>query len=152
MSLYNTLFGINEETPVLLGMINVNKGYFARFRDVDLIANGTIIRVMTRTGGVNREQYKENWETIRKNKLYIRDYDDNYDETYAYTEFYIPDNFKETAKKMFKGEPMTFKEKFERELKEMAIEGTEAYARAEAIAQKIIKSLDDKGDIKIISL
>lgn len=40
MSLYNKLFGTNEDTPILLGMIGVNKDYFARFRDVFLCNDG----------------------------------------------------------------------------------------------------------------
>ncbi len=60
MSLYNDLFGINEEAPILLGMIGVNKKYFDRFRDVELIKDGTIIRVFTRLGGGNREGYEKN--------------------------------------------------------------------------------------------
>ena len=45
MSLYNALFGENAESHVLLGMLGVNKEYFDRYRDVDLIENGTKIRV-----------------------------------------------------------------------------------------------------------
>lgn len=50
MSLYNTLFGENSESHVLLGMIGVNKEYFDRYRDVELIEDGTKIRVFTRLG------------------------------------------------------------------------------------------------------
>ena len=152
MSLYNTLFGTNKEMPILLGMLGVNQEYFSRFRDAELIKGGTIIRVFTRLGGGNRECYEETWNKIREHKFYKTDYDDNYDDTYAYIEFSIPNQLQETAKKMFKGEPLSFKEKFEKELKEMSIEGTDASKRADAIAQKFIKALEDKGSINIISL
>ena len=102
MSLYNTLFGINKEMPVLLGMLAVNTEYFGRFRDVELIKSGSVIQVFTRTGGDNREDYKENWEKIRKHELYIGDYDDDFDNTYAYIEFKVPERYKDTAKKMFR--------------------------------------------------
>lgn len=157
MSLYNTLFGENEESPVLLGMIGVNKEYFDRYRDVELIHGGTRIQVFTRLGGGNRPDYKETWDKIRKHDLYIKDYDDDFDCTYAYIEYNIPDEFKETAKKMFKGEPATFKEKFEKELEDMNEEGTEAYKKAEEIAKKIISVVEntkdgDDGNIHIIEI
>lgn len=147
MSLYNQLFGMNEETPVLLGMIGINKEYFDRFRDVELINNGTVIRVFTRLGGGNREDYQETWDKIRMHELYLGDYDDGFDETYAYIEFKIPEKYKETAKKMFKGEPVRFKEKFNKELKEMNRPGTEAYKRAENIANQIMNEIESGNGI-----
>jgi len=143
MSLYNMLFGINEEMPVLLGMIGVNTEYFDRFRDVDLIEDGTKIRVMTRLGGGNREYYEETWAKIRSHELYITDYDDDFDCTYAFIEYNIPEKFKITAKKMFKGEPIPFEKRFNKELEEMNKPGTEAYKRADEIAKKIVGAIDD---------
>lgn len=119
MSLYNSLFGENKEAPVLLGMIRVNKEYFDRYRDVELIQDGTKIRVFTRLGGGNRANYEETWNKIRNHELYIKDYDDDFDCTYAYIEYNIPEEFKETAKKMFTGEPVSFSDKFNKELEEM---------------------------------
>lgn len=143
MSLYNTLFGTNEEAPVLLGMLGVNKEYFSRFRDVELINKGTNIRVFTRLGGGNRKEYQDNWEKIRKHELYIKDYDDEFDKTYAYIEFTIPEKYKETARKMFKGEPTSFGDKFKKELEEMEIPGTKAYERAGEIASKIVDAMEN---------
>lgn len=143
MSLYNMLFGINEEMPVLLGMIGVNTEYFDRFRDVDLIEDGTKIRVMTRLGGGNREDYEDTWKKIKSHELYITDYDDDFDCTYAYIEYNIPEKYKSTAKKMFKGEPVSFSEKFNKELEEMNKPGTEAYKRADEIAKKIVGAIDN---------
>lgn len=87
MSLYNALFGENSESHVLLGMIGVNKEYFDRYRDVELIEDGKKIRVFTRLGGGNREDYQETWDKIQSHKLYITDYDDDFDCTYAYIEY-----------------------------------------------------------------
>ena len=98
MSLYNSLFGVNKESDVLLGMIGLNMEFFARFRDIELIENGTIIRVFTRLGGGNREFYENVWEDIENHELYIRDYDDDFDCTYAYIEFSVPNKYLETAK------------------------------------------------------
>lgn len=150
MSLYNKLFGMNEDTPILLGMIGVNREYFERFRDVELINNATIIRVFTRLGGANRKEYQDTWDKIHIHELYSADYDDGFDETYAYIEFKIPEKYKETAKKMSKGEPISFKEKFEKELKEMDTPGSEAFKKAEKIAEEIIKNIE--GGNHIINL
>lgn len=153
MSLYNALFGENQETPVLLGMLGVNKEYFNRFRDIALIDNGTKIQVFTRLGGGNRLDHKETWDKIRKHELYVKDYDDDFDCTYAYIEYNIPNEFKETAKKMFKGEPVSFSDKFKKELEEMEIPGTEAYKRAEKLAEKFNDALNnDYGNIHIIEI
>lgn len=138
MSLYNFLFGKNSETPVLLGMLNLNMEYFGRFRDVELVSNAEIIRVFTRTGGNNRDYFMDNWTEIRNHELYIKDYDDDFDDTYAYIEFKVPEQYKETAKKMFKGEPETFKQKFDRELEEMDKPDSDARKRAEHIANSIM--------------
>ena len=158
MSLYNALFGENEEAPVLLGMLGVNKEYFNRYRDVELIENGTKIRVFTRLGGGNRPDYNETWNKIRSHQLYIKDYDDDFDCTYAYIEYNIPEQFKETASKMFKGEPVSFSDKFNKELEEMNKPGTKAYETAEMIAGKICKTIEDvengkdTGNIHIIEI
>lgn len=154
MSLYNKLFGTNEDTPILLGMIGVNKEYFARFRDVFLCNDGKNIRIYTRTGGANRVEHQENWNKIRNNSLYVRDYDDEFDDTYAYIEFNIPDRYKKTALKIYKGEPISANEKFKKECEEMSIPGTPAYNRAKEIADTIMQQLDknDNGGIKIIEL
>lgn len=154
MSLYNRLFGENEEAPILLGMLNLNKEYFSRFRDVELIKNGTIIRVFTRTGGGNREAYIENWEKIKKHELYIGDYDDDFDETYAYIEFKVPGKYLETTRKMFKGEPISLKDKFDKEIEDMKNPKSKAYKTAQKIVDEMQKTIEDdnNGNIKIIEL
>ena len=153
MSIYNTMFGTNEDAAVLLGMIEVNKEYFARFRDVELTNSGNTIRVFTRLGGGNREEYQSEWEKIRKHKLYIKDYDDSFDETYAYIEFKVQDKYKETAKKMFKNEPKSFEDKFRQQLEEMQIPGTKAYEQAGILAKQIADGIESgNGGIHIIKL
>ena len=159
MSLYNTLFGENSEYSILLGMIGLNKSYFERYRDIHLTNNGTTIRVMTRLGGGNRQYYEEIWNKIRKHELYLGDYDDGFDNTYAYIEYKIPQKFKDTAKKMFKSEPLPFAEMFKKELEDMNKEGTQAYKTAEKIAEKFVNAINnndndnnDDGNIRFIKL
>ena len=143
MSLYNMLFGENKESEILLGMIGLNKEYFERYRDVEIIENGTKIRVFTRLGGGNREYYDDLWDNIRSYELYITDYDDDFDCTYAYIEYNIPEKYKETAKKMFNGEPISFSDKFNKELEDMEKEGTKANKIAKQIAGDIEKIIND---------
>ena len=143
MSLYNLLFGTNEDASALLEMLEVNKEYFVRFRDIELISNGEIIRVFTRLGGGNREEYKETWKKIQRHELYIKDYDDNFDETYAYIEFRVPEKFLETTKKMFKGEPESFETKFKKEIEDMDKPGTKASENAEKIANIITSAIEN---------
>jgi len=50
---------------------------------------------------------------------------------------------------MFKGEPVSFREKFKKELEEMNKPGTEASKRAEKIAKKITNAIDS-GESQII--
>ena len=152
MSLYNELFGINEEAPILLGMIGVNKQYFDRFRDIFLCRNGDCIIVFTRTGGNNRKDYEENWNKIRQNSLYIVDYDDGLDETYAYIEFNIPEKYKETAKKMYKNEPVLVGQKFKKEIEEMKTPGSDASKRAEKMANWIMRQIEENDSGGVIYL
>lgn len=152
MSLYNALFGKNEDKDVLLGMIGLTESFFERFRDIHLIKQGTVIRVFTRLGGGNREDYEDTWEDITDHELYITDYDDDFDCTYAYIEFNIPEKFKETAKKMFKGEPMSFEEKFNESLEDIGKEGTKANETAKIIAEQIENAINSNNDNNIINI
>ena len=164
MSLYNTLFEENKDTPIFLGMIEMEKKDFARFRDIWLNTEGDKILVLTRLGGGNRQNYQKEINQIRKNKYYITDYDDCFDETYAYFEFNIPENYVETCKRIApKEKRLSLKEMFEEEIKQAQIPGTDAFERMNEIGKKIsnqIESLEkdekNKGKngptIKIIEL
>jgi hypothetical protein len=89
--LYNILNGVNPETPDLLGAIGMTTDDFYRFRDVYL--DGDTICVYTRGGGGNRECYcdkphdehcvEPKQERLREHPLYIDDFDDDFDCTYA---------------------------------------------------------------------
>ena len=154
MSLYNTLFGENPESSVLLGMLGVNKEYFNRFRAIELIEKCTKFRVFIKLERRKKHRINEIWDKIRSNRLYIKDYDDDFDCTYAYIEYNIPDEFKETAKKMFKSEPVSFSDKFAKELEEMNKPGTEAYEKSQILAKKFEDAIRDSengnGNIHII--
>lgn len=112
MSLYNMLFGIGNGTLLLAPMLTEEdpRKFFPRFRDC-YEEDGNIV-VYTRVGGGNRSydeypphacQYDEgSWESewdFGENKLYelptfIETYDDDFDCTYGYYVFGVPDEWK----------------------------------------------------------
>ena len=93
MSLYNSLFGINKQTSLILALLGLGVGSFGRLRDtfVKKDEGGSwSILVFTRNGGDNRTDYKDVFEALRAHPNYLRDYDDEYDSTYATIEFSVP--------------------------------------------------------------
>lgn len=89
MNLYNMLFGKNPNTKEILAVLGLDELAIERFRDcyVDK-AEGQIV-IFTRTGGGNREYYPN--ERLVKHPNYLYDEDDEYDTTYAYYYFSIPE-------------------------------------------------------------
>ena len=86
MSLYNMIFGKNPDTKDILASIGLTEGDIERFRDC-FIEDGEIV-ILTRTGGLNREDFKNKALTSNPHYLYDRDYD--FDSTYAYYHFSVP--------------------------------------------------------------
>ncbi len=150
MSLYNSLFGVNANSIEILSLIGLKQDFFARFRDVDLINKGETVRVFTRTGGGNREDYEDNWQEIRENSNYIADYDDDFDNTYAYIEFKVPADKLEKAKALFAGEPESFEDKFIKSMEDMNNPNSKSYKVAENIAKQISEGIDSEGKGGII--
>lgn len=143
MSLYNKLFGENENAMALLGIIELTRNDFQRYRDVYLNKSATIITVLARIGGDNRKNFKQVFINIRKNKWYIRDFDDNFDNTYTYIQFKIPEKYQYTCKMIApKEEELTVGEKFKKEVEEADIPGTDAYKRMDAIAKQIMGEIE----------
>lgn len=91
MSLYNTLFNMDRAAPILLKLLSLEQ--VARFRDAYINKAGDIITVLTRCGGGNRKEYQHFFDEIHKHPQYIRDYDDDFDSTYAYIEFSVPEQW-----------------------------------------------------------
>lgn len=143
MSLYNQLFGENENATALLGMIEVTRNDFQRYRDTYLNKDATIITVIARIGGDNRKSHEQVFTNVRKNKWYIRDFDDNFDNTYTYIQFKVPEKYQHTCKIIApKEEELTVSEKFRKETKEAEIPGTDAYKRMETIAKQIMGEIE----------
>lgn len=144
MSLYNQLFGENEDAMALLGMLNLTRNDFQRYRDIWLNKNGTIITVLARIGGNNRKDYRQVFTNIRKNKCFIKDFDDNFDDTYAYFQFKVPEKYKYTCEMIApKEERLSVGDMFKKEIKEAKIPGSEANKRMDKIANDIMKNIEN---------
>lgn len=100
MSLYNALFGVNPLATLLLGMLNLDRGEVGRFRDCFLTKGDDgqpRIVIYTRNGGGNREEYQGVLDTLSKHPCWVRDYDDDFDSTYASIEFRVPEELRSLA-------------------------------------------------------
>lgn len=132
-SLYTILHGTDPLAASLVLMLHdVAPLYPPRFRDAHLNADGTEIVIQTRTGGGNRECFCDDespemkswmgWDGLTKNAeghfptcypwmneqmtkhpLYIRDEDDDFDATYAYFYFRVPESQLEKTKLLATG-------------------------------------------------
>lgn len=91
MSFYNMLFGKNSNTETILAAIGLKEGYIERFRDCWI--DGNEICILTRTGGLNREDYQN--KVLTSNPYYLYDEDDDFDNTYATYHFSIPNKEEE---------------------------------------------------------
>ena len=90
---------------------------------------------------------------MESHPYYVYDYDDSFDETYCYSEFDVPEQYKKKAEKMATGvEPLNVHEKFDEAIKEMQKPGTEAAKRAEEVAKKIQEGIDANPQGGIIRL
>lgn len=122
MSLYNTLFGVNDVADVLLAVLKLHPyRSIPRFRDIYL-EEQTIV-VYTRTGGGNRMFYenekscRENYpqyftgeekdypvgpwnDDLRKHVNYLSDVDCDFDCTYAYFSFSFPTGYEKELKSL----------------------------------------------------
>lgn len=142
MSLYNQLFGENEDAMALLGMLSLTRNDFQRYRDVYLNKEGNKIIVLTRLGGNNAKYYRQVYMNMRRHKYYIKDYDDEFDNTYAYFEFKVPKEYENTCKSIAPSEDrLTVSAMFEKEIKEAENPNSEAAKKIEKIADEIIKNI-----------
>lgn len=152
--LYNLLHGVQQDMPVLIRMLEIHYTPGLRLRDAWLNPDGTRIIVLTRNGGGNRQHSdpvcKENGPClcigcvikylIPKHPLYVRDWDDDYDSTYAYIEFTVPPEFADWCRKLATGKEMpSLKERFDGVLKEL-----ESMPREQAANDPRVKPILDQ--------
>ena len=117
MSMYGLVFGKNPAADAILATLGLKRDEVGRFRDA-FVANGEIA-VYTRNGGGNREHWDEEQEEgdacsctgcvityrLPKHPLYLRDADDDFDQTYATIYFRFPDEYAEDLRNLDSGEP-----------------------------------------------
>lgn len=102
MSLYNMINGVNPATFIFLPMLGKHPDEYPRFRDCFLSDDEHIV-VLTRVGGNNRnEGFGE--EELYKDPNFIKTWDDDFDSTYGYYEFNIPQEWKEDFDHILAGE------------------------------------------------
>jgi hypothetical protein len=124
MSLYNSLFGVNNKAGILLGVLGLRLGQIPRFRDA-FLSDGKIA-IYTRTGGGNREYYENEsacranyperfvgddspsgpWnQDLREVPGFLYDENDDYDSTYATFYYKFPDEYAEDLKALETSNP-----------------------------------------------
>lgn len=128
-----------------------------RFRDVYLNADGTEILLYTRNGGGNRQHYSDESRPgvdcgctgcIITYKLpthpeYLRDYDDDFDCTYATVAFRVPENYRTEMAAIATGhDPETVQERFTK-LAEALESGQDSpeVVRAKEVGQRIAQAI-----------
>lgn len=93
MSMYYMINGVNPVSDILTRMLEIDIKDIERFRDCGIDYENNQIWIYARTGGNNREYFKN--EILTKNKYYLNDKDDSFDSTYAEYNFSVPDQFKD---------------------------------------------------------
>jgi hypothetical protein len=92
--------GINPAAGFVLGVLGLKPDDVPRFRDAWIEPDGPKLVVYTRTGGGNREEYETENAAMGEVAWFLGDHDDDFDSTYAYFEYAVPEDFAETVRVM----------------------------------------------------
>ena len=94
MSFYHLINGgVNPATFLILPMLNKHPDEYPRFRDCFVTDDKQHILILTRVGGGNRNcGFGE--EKLEQDPLFVKTYDAEWDSTYGYYEFRVPDKWK----------------------------------------------------------
>lgn len=116
--LYNMLAGWNPACVWLAPMLTDEnpQDFFPRFRDCWLSDSDTII-IFTRVGGGNRSDGPDDEYGYGEHKLYemptfIRTWDDDFDSTYGYYEFGVPEEWRDDFEHAKNGEFDKFSDRY----------------------------------------
>ena len=102
MSLYNMIHGYNPACVFLMPMLGRKQDEYPRFRDCFLSEDCQRIVIYTRVGGNNRDCGFEE-EELYEDPNFVTTYDDDYDNTYGYYEFKVPEKWKPDFDKIVGG-------------------------------------------------
>jgi hypothetical protein len=114
-----------------------------RFRDIyfeNQDGSAPKIILYTRNGGGNRDYYNWVFELLEKHPLYIQDYDDDFDCTYAYIEFKAPESIVKFFDGVKTGKIKNVSERFQAEIEAME-NGKEPNAQLMEVIENITKEL-----------
>lgn len=157
------MFGVNPLAALTLEALRLTPGDIPRFRDAYFDAEENQLVVYTRTGGGNREYYggrggydNEDYEgpfneDLENHPNYLRDEDDDFDCTYAYFYFSIPESFApifETFKSLGAGQDLNPTEKFAKMINDLeegnnTPETERALAVGKSIVEQLTKAIDN---------
>jgi len=105
------IYGANPATFFILPMLGKHPDAYPRFRDcfigelenddekdqfgipIKKLSAEKVISVYTRVGGGNREDYQDRIDELRKFPTYVKDYDDDFDSTFATFVFSVPEQW-----------------------------------------------------------
>ena len=157
MSLYNMMFGNSPLAGITLGALNLTPNDVPRFRDAYFEADEDRLVIYTRTGGGNREYYgapdgydNEEYEgpfnlDLEAHPNYLFDEDDDFDSTYAYFYFSIPESFApifETFKSLGAGQDLNPTEKFAKMIEDLESgKSTPETERALEVGKSIVEQI-----------
>lgn len=140
--MYDLLTFKYEYANELLSMLGLTPDSVGRYRDCYLSKDGKKIIVYTRMGGPNRDDYKYEIWKLQKHKMYIKDYDDDWDVTFSSFEFSIPFEHMKRVKELFEtADTRTGAEKVQDAFKEME-DNPDKFNEEHPEHVKLIKQLD----------
>lgn len=158
MSLYNMMFGYSPLAGVTLSALNLTPNDIPRFRDAWFDADADRLVVYTRTGGGNRMYYGQpdgydnaDFEgpfnsDLEAHPNYIYDEDDDYDCTYAYFYFSVPEEFAPifaTFKELGAGKDLNPTEKFAKMLEDLQSgKSTPETERALEVGKSLVEQIN----------
>jgi hypothetical protein len=108
--------GFNPACVFIMPMLGRKQNEWPRFRDC-FVTEDNNIAIYTRVGGGNRNAgYNE--EKLYEDPLFIKTYDDEYDNTYATYEFNVPEKWKADFDLILEGKVTEISEEYKTYLKE----------------------------------
>lgn len=105
---YNIVLGCHPQARELMMALDVAPSFIRRFRDCfpQRRPDGVIeIHLLTRIGGSNRSDYDDVSVALRRHPLYIDDYDEPFDTTYATFVFACPSALEESLQRQSEEDP-----------------------------------------------